>query len=169
MDEQKMPETNSSAPQSAEEIKEEKKSCCPIFKCRCGVGRKIIMGIIVLILIVIAIQVVIADKYRAQVLVIEGEKKVGVNPTTEMLDFGDLSGDTSATRLITMKAGGMDTFVHIIKFGSIAELIKISENDFVMKKGDAKKLELAMYMPPSAPVGTKYSGNVWIFKIPKVW
>ena len=126
-------------------------------------------GLVVLIIVIAGMQVAIADKYKAQVAVIAGEKKVGVNPTTAMLDFGDLSGDTSATRLVTMKASGMDTFVHISKFGSASQLFKVSENNFVMKKGDNKKLEFAMYMPPSAPVGAKYTGWVYIFKIPKFW
>lgn len=131
--------------------------------------KRIGYGLAVLIIILVAMQIVIADKYQAQVAVIAGEKKVGVNPTTERLDFGDLSGDTSATRLVTMKAGGMDTFVHISKFGGVAELIKVSENNFTMKKGDEKKLEFAMYMPLSAAVDAKYSGWVYIFKIPKFW
>lgn len=129
----------------------------------------IVYGLAVLIIIIASIQLVVADKYKAQVLVIAGEKKVGVNPTTEMLDFGDLSADTSATRLVTMKAGGLDTFVHVAKFGGVAELIKVSENNFTMKKGDEKKLEFTMYMPSSAPKNMKYTGWIFIFKIPKIW
>ena len=126
-------------------------------------------GLMVLIVLIVVVQIGIADKYRVQVLVIAGEKKIGVNPTTERLDFGDLSGDTSATRMVTLKAGGLDTFVHVTKFGGVADLIKVSENNFIMKKGDEKKLEFAMYMPASAPTGSKYTGWVWIFKIPKIW
>jgi len=131
--------------------------------------KRIGYGLIILILLLVAVQVAIAERYQAQVQVIEGEKKVGVNPTTEMLDFGDLSADTSATRLVTMKAGGMDTFVHITKVGGISDLIKVSENNFTMKKGDEKKIEFAMYMPKSAPVGKWYKGWVMIFKVPKFW
>ncbi len=145
------------------EKKEEKK------KWQGGWGKKVGYGIIAIIVIILIIQVAIADKYRAQVQVIAGEKKVGVNPTTAMLDFGDLSADTSATRIVTLNAGGMNTFVHIMKFGGVAELIKVSENNFTMKSGDQKKIEFAMYMPKSAPVGTWYKGWVVIFKLPKVW
>ncbi len=132
-------------------------------------GKKITWIVIAIILFIVIVQVAVADKYSAQVLVIEGEKKVGVNPTEERLDFGDLSADTSATRYVTLNAGGMDTYVYVLKFGSIAELIKLSENNFTMSQGDEKKLEFTLYMPPSAPVGEKYTGRVWIFKIPKVW
>jgi hypothetical protein len=131
--------------------------------------RRGIYGLLVLIILFIGIQVAVADKYKAQVQVIGGDKKVGVNPTTAMLDFGDLSADTSATRLVTMKAGGLDTFVHIATIGGISDLIKINENNFTMKKGDEKKIEFSMYMPKSAPVGKWYKGQVVIFKVPKIW
>jgi len=134
-----------------------------------GLIKKIIWGFVGLIVFVGIIQIIVADKYQAQVLVIEGEKKVGVNPTTERLDFGDLSGDTSATRYIALNAGGAETFISVFKFGSIAELIDLSENNFTIKEGEEKRLEFNLYMPPSAPVGEKYTGWVWLFKLPKLW
>lgn len=131
--------------------------------------KRIIWLIAAVLAFIVIVQITVADKYSAQVLVIEGEKKVGVNPTDEKLDFGDLSADTSATRYVTLNAGGIGTYVYVLKFGSIAELVKLSENNFTMKKGDEKKLEFTVYMPPSAPVGEKYTGYVWIFKTPRVW
>jgi hypothetical protein len=132
-------------------------------------GKIIGYGLLAIILLIAGAQILNAEKFKAQVQVIEGEKKVGVNPTTEMLDFGDLSVDTSATRVVTMKAQGMDTFVHITKLGGISDLIKINENNFTLKKGDEKKIEFAMYMPKSAPAGNWYKGYVMIFKVPKIW
>ena len=145
------------------EIKEEKKDCKRI------ICKKVIWTIIGILVFVIIVQIAVADKYKAQVLVIDGEKKVGVNPTTEKLDFGDLSADTSAVRYMTLNAGGIDTYVHVLKFGSISELVKLSDNGFTMKKGNEKKMEFSLYMPPSAQIGEKYTGSVWIFKIPKIW
>ncbi len=134
-----------------------------------GIIKITVYVLIAIAIIAVGAQIVVADKYQAQVIVIEGEQKVGVNPTTESLDFGDLSGDTSAVRRINLKAAGMDTFVHISKFGEIGELIKVSENNFILEKGDEKKIELTMYMPPSAPANKKYAGQVWVFKLPKFW
>lgn len=131
--------------------------------------KKIIWGIIGVLVFIVVVQIAVADKYKAQVLVIEGEKKVGVNPTTESLDFGDLTGGASAVRYINLNAGGINTIIYVWKFGSIAELIELDDNNFVLKKDDKKRLELNLYMPPSAPIGTKYDGHVWIFKIPKIW
>jgi hypothetical protein len=128
------------------------------------------MWIVVAILVfIVVVQIVVADKYEAQVLVIEGEKKVGVNPTTERLDFGDLSADTSATRYISLAAGGVDTHIMVWKMGAISELIKLNKNNFTISKGQSERLEFTLYMPPSAPVGEKYEGRVWVFKIPRLW
>lgn len=131
--------------------------------------KKIILTAAVAVVFVAIAQIAAADKYKAQVLVIKGEKKVGVNPTTEKLDFGDLSADTSVTRYVILNAAGVDAYISVLKFGSIAELIKLSENNFTMKKGGEKKLEFTLYMPPSAPIGEKYAGYVWIFKTPRIW
>ena len=138
-------------------------------KKKMSLGRKIMWILIIVIIFVLAVQAAVADRYHAQVAVIAGEKKVGVNPTTENLDFGDLSGDTSATRYITLSAGGMDTRIIVWKTGSIAELIKLNKNNFTISEGQTERLEFTLYMPPSAPVGEKYTGSVWIFKIPKLW
>ena len=155
---------SSQPPEATDEsvAKQDSKKCKKTFK-------KIMWIIVAVLAFVIIVQVAVADKYSAQVLVIEGEKKGGVNPTDEKLDFGDLSADTSATRYVTLSAGGVNAFVSVFKFGSISELVKLSENNFTMKKGDEKKLEFSLYMPLSAPIGEKYTGYVWIFKLPKVW
>ena len=134
-----------------------------------SIGKKIMWGIVALLVFIITVQIMVADKYSAQVIVIEGEKKVGVNPTTEKLDFGDLSADTSATRYVTLAAGGIDTQIIVWKMGAIAELIKLNKNNFTITEGQTEKLEFSLYMPPSAPIGEKYEGKVWIFKIPKLW
>jgi len=144
-----------------EEVVEQKKKT-PLW-------RKIAWGIVILILVVVAVQVLIADKYKATVLVIEGEKKVGVNPTSESLDFGDLSKDTSASRFVTLKSGGGDTYIWVMKFGSLSDLIKIDDNKFVLSAGQEKKVEFSVYMPASAKIGERMNGSVWIFKIPKIW
>lgn len=139
-------------------------------KLKTPLWRKIAWGVVILILIVVAAQVVLAQRYKATVLVIEGEKKVGVNPTTESLDFGDLSHDTSATRIINLKSGGSrGAYIWIMKFGSLADLMKIDDNKIYLKPGEERKVEFTVYMPVSASIGQRMNGNVWIFKVPKIW
>ena len=135
-----------------------------------GIGKKIAWIIVLLVVVVLAVQIAIADKYKATVLPIEGEKKVGVNPTTEVLDFGDLSKDTSATRTISLKSsGGYGTYVYVLPFGSVSELMKISDTKIYLQPGEERKIEFSVYMPGSATVGKRMDGSVWIFKLPKLW
>ena len=94
-----------------------------------------------------------ANKYAAQVRTIEGEGKVGVNPTTERLDFGDLSRGTSAVRTVTVKNDTfMPFFVSVIKLGAISDFIKQEKNNFVLRRGDEAKMEMTVYMPASAEI-----------------
>ena len=135
---------------------------------------KIVSGIVIVILVlIIGVQIVLADKYKAVVNVvpeIEGErgleKVVGLNPTEESLDFGDLSRDLTMTRFVNIKSeGNMPVFVMVWKFGEVSDLIKLNKNYFKLNPGEEFRLEFTIYVPPSAE-HRKYSGNVWIFKIP---
>lgn len=108
-----------------------------------------------------------ANKYPAQVRVIEGEGKVGVNPTTEVVDFGDLSRGTSAVRTVTVKNNTpLPFFVSVVKFGAIRGLMDQDQNNFVLHKGEERKIEFTVYVPASAEIDKVYSGRVYVFKLP---
>lgn len=130
--------------------------------------REKVIGIILLIVFLFVFYLTLdANKYRTLVHVIEGEGKVGINPTAEALDFGDLSRGTSAVRRVAIRNG---TFMpmHVISWrtGGIADLIKVDKNFFTMKPGEETKIEFTVYMPASAPIETDYTGRVFLFKIP---
>lgn len=108
-----------------------------------------------------------ANKYAAQVRTIEGEGKVGVNPTTERLDFGDLSRGTSAVRTVTIKNDTrMPFFVAVVRLGGTSDLMKQDQNNFMVRRGEEKKIEFTVYMPASAEIDRLYTGRVYLFKIP---
>ena len=137
--------------------------------------RRISKGKIVLIIIILfvawfgAIQYMSADRYTAVVNVIEGVDKVGVNPTTELLDFGDLSRDTAQTRTVTLvNTGKMTKYIQIWKKGELAEIMTLSKNNFELKSGEEYRLEFTVKIPSSAEY-RKYEGSVAIFNWPKVW
>ncbi|HLD86233.1 MAG TPA: hypothetical protein VJA28_02155 [Patescibacteria group bacterium] len=130
-------------------------------------GEKIAAGIILVIFLFVFYITLDANKYAAQVRTIEGEGKVGVNPTTERLDFGDLSRGTSAVRTVTVKNDTVvPFFVSVIKLGAISDLIKQEQNNFVLRKGEERKMEMTVYMPASAEIDHLYTGRVFVFKIP---
>jgi len=127
----------------------------------------LIVGIIVGLLIVV--QFINAAKYKMAVNVVEGENIMGVNPTTEKLDFGDLSRNNGMTRYITLASGGgMSTYVIIWKRGNISDLVKVDRNFFTINSGEEVQLSFEINIPPSAPI-KKYSGSVWIFRLPKLF
>lgn len=123
-----------------------------------------VFGIIFLIVFYIVLD---ANKYRAQVRVIEGEGKVGVNPTTERLDFGDLSRGTTGVRRVDLQNGTpIPMWIGIVKLGGISSLVDISNNYFVLKPRTSETIEFTLYMPASGEVGKLYTGRVFIFRIP---
>ena len=111
-----------------------------------------------------------ANKYRAEVNVIAGEGKIGVNPTQESLDFGDMSPGTTAVRRVDISnQTPVPVYLMIFNLGSISDLMKLDRNFFTLYGGEKKKLEFLVYMPASAKVDSTLSGRVYILKIPKLW
>ena len=127
-----------------------------------------VIGMVMIVVFLFAFYLTLdANKYQALVRVIEGEGKVGVNPTAESLDFGDLSRGTSAVRKINLENGTfMPMYIAIFKTGKIGELTKIDKNYFTIAPHSSTKIEFTVYMPASAQIDSKYNGRVFLFKIP---
>lgn len=127
----------------------------------------VLFGIIFLFVFYVTLD---ANKYEAQVRVIGEEGQVGVNPTTERLDFGDLSPGTSAVRRVEIQNGtSIPMYVAVIRFGSITDLMKLDKSFFTLPGHSEDKIEFTVYMPASAPVGEMLTGRVFVFKIPGPW
>jgi hypothetical protein len=127
-----------------------------------------VLGIIFLLIFLFVFYVVLdANKYRALVNIIEGDGAVGVNPTSEALDFGDLARGTSAVRRVDIQNGTfMPVYVMIWKVGSISDLVDIGKNNFRLAGHSEEKIEFTSYIPASGQVGRKYTGRIFLFKIP---
>jgi len=132
------------------------------------IWRKILWIVIVLILILVVVQYVNAAKYDTMVQVIN-EDRIGVNPTGDSLDFGDLPHDKSAVRTVNLaSSGNTSSYIIVWKYGSAADLIKVSKNFFTLEPKKTEKLEFSVYVPNSAEY-KYYKGKVVIFQIPKIW
>ncbi len=128
---------------------------------------KIIIGVIIVIFLFVFYVMLDANKYRAVVHIVEGRSKVGVNPTSERLDFGDLAQGTSMIRRVEIQNGTpIPMYIMIFKIGSISDLIDIDKNFFRLAPRSTEKIEFAMYIPASAQVDADYTGRVYLFKIP---
>jgi hypothetical protein len=131
-------------------------------------GKIIGWFVVVVALVLIGVQFLNASKYQAQVQVIS-EDRIGVNPTGERLDFGDLPRDKSAVRSVILQSkGNTGVYVMVWKFGAISDLVKVSKNYFTLKPHTTEKLDFSVYVPNSAEF-KYYKGRVIIFQIPKVW
>lgn len=131
--------------------------------------KKILWIIGIIIVILLAVQVVNAAKYKMVVNVVEGENVLGVNPMTERLDFGDLSRNNGMIRYVSMQnGGGMPIYVIAWKFGNISELIKLDQNYFTLNSGEEVKIAYEIHIPDSAQI-QKYSGWTIVFRLPKIW
>lgn len=132
-------------------------------------SKKKLIGFIVLLVIVwlIAAQVLAADRYEAVVNIVEGENKIGINPTEERLDFGDLTRTNGQSRFISVKNNGrMGKYVLAFKTGSIADIMTIKESSVSIAEGEEKRLEFTVFAPVSTPLGN-YRGTIWVLKLPK--
>lgn len=134
-----------------------------------------ILGVVIILAFLFLFYVVLdANKYRMQVAIIEGERRVGVNPTAELLDFGDMSKGTTAVRTMTLQNGTfMPVYVMIWKTGSLAELVDITrreggveQNYFKLSPHTETKIDFTASMPASVQAGQGFSGRVYIFKVP---
>lgn len=114
-------------------------------------------------------QYILADKYEATVKVVEKGAQTGINPLTDKIDYGDLPKGKSSTRLLTIdNRGKTDVYVKIVKIGSIAELIKIDKDDFILRPQNQEKVEMSVKIPISADQPA-YNGQVIILKMPKLF
>lgn len=133
-------------------------------------GEKALLVFGVVIVLAIFYITLDANKYRAEVRVIEGAGKVGVNPTTELLDFGDLSRGTSAVRRVSIENNtGLRMWIGVMRLGSITDLLRLDKNYFTLPGHANERIEFTVYMPASGEVGKIYTGRVFVFRIPVGW
>lgn len=131
---------------------------------------KLLAFVLIIVLVFVFYLALDANKYSATVLVIEGEGKVGVNPTTEALDFGDLSPGTTAVRRVEIANNtSIPMFIAVLRFGSITDLMKLDQNYFVLTAGAEDRIEFSVHMPASAPIGEVLDGRVFLFRVPGPW
>ena|SRR3989344_7498566 len=130
--------------------------------------RLVVWIIITLIVIFFVVQYLNAARYDALVQVVEGEQ-IGVNPTGERLDFGDLPRDKSAVRAVTLaSSGNTPAYVIVWTRGEISNFMDVSKNFFTLESGQDERLEFTTHIPSSAE-NKYYRGRVIIFRIPKIW
>ena len=106
--------------------------------------------------------------YRSQVIVAAPGAAIGINPLEDRIDFGDIPvGQQVAKTLILENTGGVDNYIAIYIMGSIGDFVEIEPNFFTLKGGEQADVQCLLSLPQTAPVDKKYSGRVFVLRLPK--
>ena len=130
-------------------------------------GKRIaVLALILVFTMILAFEVQATETFTVEVVIIGEEKFVGFNPTTERLDFGDMSRGTGQTRSITLEnAGVIPTRIYIMVLGDVRDFIQIDDAFFVMDPGEVTQVDLTMIVPSSASI-KRYSGRLLVIRSP---
>jgi len=130
------------------------------------ISKKVFLGLIVILLLFAVVEFAAAGKYKAVVKISQEENHLGINPSADRLDFGDLCRGAGASRYLTLKNNGsIPVYIKIVKFGDISDLIKIDKNNFTLNPDNEAKIDFHLTVLPSADK-ERYSGWILVFRIP---
>ena len=106
--------------------------------------------------------------YATQVVVAGPGAALGINPLQDRIDFGDVPVGQEVTKtLILQNAGGVDNHITIFVMGGIGDLVKAEPKSFTIKGGERMEVQFRLAVPESAPVAKKFSGRVFVLRLPK--
>ena len=93
--------------------------------------------------------------YRMRLLV--GDKP-GMDADSDLITFGRLPPKGAAVRNINLKNNGGQKEAEVMATGNISGWITVSENEFVLERGERKTLKVITRVPSNAEYG-KYTGT----------
>jgi len=118
---------------------------------------------------VLVIQYIAADKYQARVKVVAEGTSASNEISAAGLDFGTMPKGNTSTRFVTIENGsGHDIYVRVIKLGDIGKFIQLNRSSFVLKSKESENLEFSLSIPKNVE-DKGYSGRILVFEIPKIF
>jgi len=125
----------------------------------------IALGVVLLLVVTFLFQALTI--YDCQVIAKEEGSAMGVAPFTDRIDFGDIpQGATIGKTLIMENAGTVPNQVNIFVIGNIGDLVKVQPGSLTIEPGETKEVDFELTMPASAPVEKKYTGKVFVLRLP---
>lgn len=91
------------------------------------------------------------------------EGTVGFNVDNDKLYFGSISKEGASKRDIIIENPYSKSRVNIKSYGDFSDFIFISENNFIIKKGETKELEVILDLLNSNIEYGHYKGKIIIF------
>ena len=105
--------------------------------------------------------------YSAQVIAKAAGEPVGMAPFTDRIDFGDVPQGESVTKGITLEnEGENENSINVFILGSISSLVDIEPISFTIAAGERRDIKLKLRMPASAEPEKKFTGRVFILRLP---
>ena len=122
----------------------------------------------VLLVLAIAFFVQATTIYSSQVIAKEKGSAIGIAPFTDRVDFGDVPQGMTVTKVITLEnEGGTPNYIRVFITGSIGSLVEVEPKSCTLEEGESQDIELELTMPASAEPEKKFSGRVFILRLPK--
>lgn len=127
--------------------------------------KKIIIAVIILVLAFFVFEIASGSSYKMTVNVIDKSNFIGVNPSTELLDFGDLAKNYNAVKYVKIaNTGKIPSYMLILGTGEISKFIEKGETFFSVSPGEEKEISFTINIPPTAE-NKKYNGKIYIFHL----
>jgi len=127
-----------------------------------------LMAVGVILLLVVTFLFQALTIYDCEVLVKKAGSPIGIAPFTDRIDFGEVpQGASIGKTVILANEGAVPNQVNIFIFGNIGDLVKIEPSSVSLEPGVSVEIDFRLTMPPSAEPERKYSGKVFILRLPK--
>ena len=126
----------------------------------------IAVGVVLLLVVTFLFQALTI--YDSQVIAKEEGGAIGMAPFTDRIDFGDIpQGATIGKTLILENMGTVPNQVNIFVIGNIGDLVEIVPSSVTLEPGESAEVDFQLTMPASAPVEKKYTGKVFVLRLPR--
>ena len=126
----------------------------------------IALGVILLLVVTFLFQALTI--YDSQVIAKKAGEAIGINPLGDRIDFGDVpQGQAVAKTLILENAGTVPNQVIIFVIGNIGDLVKVGPKSVTLEPGESAEVNFRLTMPISATPEKRYTGKVFILRLPK--
>jgi len=128
----------------------------------------VLIAVGVLLLLVVTFLFQATTIYDSQVIAKKAGEPIGIAPFTDRIDFGDIpQGGKMGKTLILENVGTVPNQVYVFIIGNIGDLVKVEPGSVSLEPGERAEVDFSLTMPALAPVNKKYSGKVFVLRLPK--
>ena len=126
----------------------------------------IALGVLLLLVVTFLFQALTI--YDTQVIVKAAGDPIGMAPFTDRIDFGDVpQGEGVGKTLIMENEGAVPNQVVVFVIGNIGDLVTVNPESVSLEPGEKVEVDFDLSMPVSATPEKKYTGKVFVLRLPK--